>query len=390
MRFFKVTCLVCACALAVSSLTPLAASSHAAHAVVLKEAAPVSDTPSVTNEEAPVEEEMQEPDAPVQTKKRPNAFIRIISAPFRGLARLFGGNKNDQTAGVKAKRKTGASTVRPHESAGGAKHEAAQKDAQATPASATANPQSARAQQTAQSALPKVASVPRASDPNEAPFDYEPRPFTPFIEGVSGDPLSQGRALLENGYTNEAISELSVAAVTGPDLVEANNLLGLAHNRRGQHRQAREFYERALSVAPQNARVLNNLGHSLYLEDRYQDSLARLKAAARLAPADPQIANNLALVYGRLGKYEEVYKHFARAGGEFYARTKTGALLADAGRHREAIKHYEAARKLDPASSDVLRQLITLYVRTGQRDKAEAAQRALDKTADKSAASTIS
>ena len=65
-------------------------------------------------------------------------------------------------------------------------------------------------------------------------------------------------------------------------------------------------------------------------------------------------------------------------------------MLADAGRHREAIKHYEAARKLDPASSDVLRQLITLYVRTGQRDKAEAAQRALDKTADKSAASTIS
>jgi len=390
MRFFKITCLVCACALVVSSLTPLTASSHAAHAVVLKEAAPVSDDLSVTNGEASVEEEMQEPDAPVRTKKRPNAFVRIITAPFRGLARLFGGNKNDQTAGVKAKRKTGASTVRPQESADGAKHEAAQKDAQDTRTSATANPQSARAQQTAQSALPKVASVPRASDPNEAPFDYEPRPFTPFIEGVSGDPLSQGRALLENGYTNEAISELSVAAVTGPDLVEANNLLGLAHNRRGQHRQAREFYERALSVAPQNARVLNNLGHSLYLEDRYRDSLARLKAAARLAPADPQIANNLALVYGRLGKYEEVYKHFARAGGEFYARTRTATLLADAGRHREAIKHYEAARKLNPASSDVLRQLITLYVRTGQRDKAEAAQRALDKTADKSAASTIS
>jgi len=390
MRFFKVTCLVCACALAVSSLTPLTASSHAAHAVVLKEAAPVSDDLSVTNGEASVEEEMQEPDAPVRTKKRPNAFVRIITAPFRGLARLFGGNKNDQTAGVKAKRKTEVSTVRPHESAGGAKHEAAQEEAPATRTSAPANSQPARAQQTAQSAPPKVASIPRASDPNEAPFDYEPRPFTPFIEGVSGDPLSQGRALLENGYTNEAISELSVAAVTGPDLVEANNLLGLAHNRRGQHRQAREFYERALSVAPQNARVLNNLGHSLYLEDRYQDSLARLKAAARLAPADPQIANNLALVYGRLGKYEEVYKHFARAGGEFYARTRTATLLADTGRHREAIKHYEAARKLNPASSDVLRQLITLYVRTGQRDKAEAAQRALDKTADKSAASTVS
>ena len=224
---------------------------------------------------------------------------------------------------------------------------------------------------------------PSASETAEESADYEPRKFTPFIDSAPGDPLSQGRALLEGGYTNEAIAELSIAAVAGPagaDLVEANNLLGLAHDRLGQHKRAQEFYERALSVAPQNARVLNNLGHSLYLDDRYNESLSRLKTATRLAPTDPQVAGNLALVYGRLGKYDEVFKQFKRAGGEFYARTQTAALLAAAGRDRDAIKHYEAARKLNPASSLVLRQLITLYVRTGQREKAEAAERALDKT----------
>jgi hypothetical protein len=38
----------------------------------------------------------------------------------------------------------------------------------------------------------------------------------------------------------------------------------------------------------------------------------------------------------------------------------------------------------------VLRQLITLYVRTGQRDKAEAAQRALEQVPAKAGASASS
>ena len=60
----------------------------------------------------------------------------------------------------------------------------------------------------------------------------------PVIEGVAPDHLSQGRALLQHGYLNEAIAELSVASTIGPDLIEANNLLGLAYDKRGWHRQA--------------------------------------------------------------------------------------------------------------------------------------------------------
>ncbi|MGI9107654.1 MAG: tetratricopeptide repeat protein [Pyrinomonadaceae bacterium] len=391
MRYSKVTCLVCACALAFSSLTSLNASSLASAEVIGEKIAPAPECLIVTEQMTIDNGEIQLEDAPVRAKKRPNLFVRVITAPFRGLARLFGGSKNDQAAGVRAKekQKTGAQTARPSELVSVPNNESAQPGTRSAQAIETATTQLARGRQTVLTTPPMIAPRPRAADSNTS-FDYEPRPFTPFIEGVPGDPLSQGRALLENGYTNEAIAELSVAAVAGPDLVEANNLLGLAYDRRGQHKQAQEYYERALSVAPQNARALNNLGHSLYLDDRYKDSLARLKAAARLAPADAQVANNLALVYGRLGKYDEAFRQFKRAGSEFYARMSTAALLAGAGRDREAIKHYEAARKLDPASPDVLRQLITLYVRTGQRDKAEAAERALDKKSDKPAVSIIS
>ncbi|HYG09002.1 MAG TPA: tetratricopeptide repeat protein [Pyrinomonadaceae bacterium] len=410
MRFSQVTRLACACALVFSSLIPLHASGFNDDTRAAWMRAPLSgDQPEVrtelTAEAAPTPQEAQA--AGATNKKRPNLFVRIISAPFRGLAKLFGGGgvKGEKTARAKVKenRKKETQTAAANRPTDGRTNATP-----TTPAPVASQPEliaeaasrSVRAGEKVLSVPPTAAASPSVITQSVIPappppsgaakesFDYEPRPFTPFIENVPGDPLSQGRALLANGYTNEAVAQLSVAAVTGPDLVEANNLLGLAYDRRGQHKQARDFYERALSVAPRNAQVLNNLGHSLYLDDRYKDALARLKEAARLAPADTRVAGNLALVYGRLGKYDDAFKQFKRAGGEFYARTSTAALLATARRDHDAIKHYEAARKLNPAASDVLRQLITLYVRTGQRDKAEAAQRALDQTTDK--ASTVS
>jgi Tfp pilus assembly protein PilF len=217
---------------------------------------------------------------------------------------------------------------------------------------------------------------------------YEPAPFTPLIVGVPSDPLSQGRALLERGYLSEAIAELSVAAVTGQSLAEANNLLGLAYDRQGRHKEANEAFERALSSAPADPHLLNNLGYSLYLNGYYVAAVVRLRQAARLAPGNPHVLNNLALVYGRLRKYDEAFKHYTRAGGELYARLQTGALLDFAGRDRDAIKQFEAARRLDPASTEALRRLIKLYNRTGQRDKAEAARQELDRPKAKSSAAS--
>jgi Flp pilus assembly protein TadD len=181
---------------------------------------------------------------------------------------------------------------------------------------------------------------------------------------------------------------LSVAAATGTNLVEANNLLGLAYDHRGQHGRAQEFYQRALTLAPRDAHVISNLGFSLYMDDRYKDALAKLKLAVRLDPSSPEIYNNLGFVYGRLRKYDDAFRSFTQAGGDLYARVRTASLLEAAGRDRDAIKHYEAARKLAPDSADVLRRLIILYNRTGQRDKAEAAERSLEKPKDKTTTST--
>jgi tetratricopeptide (TPR) repeat protein len=212
----------------------------------------------------------------------------------------------------------------------------------------------------------------------EAAGDLRPKMWIPLIVGVPSDPVSQGRALLQHGYVQEAIAELQVAATSvGPQLAEANNLLGLAYDRLGWHRQAAEAYARALTVAPKDWVVLANLGYSLYLADDYAGALRRLKQAARLAPSEPVILNNLGVVSARLGRHGDAYKNFARASNEYEAHVKLAGILEDQRRDKDAVKHYEAALRLQPGASAVLERLVPLYERTGARDKADTARRTL-------------
>lgn len=399
MRASKITACALALALASSAAaappsdsTPMARESFAPPAA--RDASPPPAAATATPEEVTGPETVAAPTP--QQRKKGNLFIRVITAPFRGIAKLFSsGDNRPKVARVSVEvtpKPTPAPATQP---------QPATQNTQAATQTAAQTDSSYAAQPTATQQRPSAVAhdanlSPSAIAPPTVPADVAPgprrvnaddaaqqqpqqTPFIPLVVGVPRDPLSQGRALFQQGYLNEAIAELSIAAVTGTNLVEANNLLGLAYDRRGWHQQAREHYERALSVAPGDPQVLSNLGYSLYLDDRHKDALDKLKRAARLAPASTHIQNNLALVYGRLRKYDEAYKHFARAGGELYARLQTGAMLDSAGRDRDAIKHFEAARRLDPASTEALRRLITLYNRTGQRDKAEAAQQELER-----------
>ncbi|MCA1556175.1 MAG: tetratricopeptide repeat protein [Acidobacteria bacterium] len=194
--------------------------------------------------------------------------------------------------------------------------------------------------------------------------------------GTAKDYLARGRAMFNEGRLNEAIKELSRAVSLDSRLSEAHNLLAVAYDRKGLHDRARESFERALDHET-DAQTLNNLGYSLYLSGNYRAAIVRLKRAAKLAPADERIWNNLALAQCRLGKYDDAYKSFARSGGEYQGRLNVAAMLERAGREQQAIEHYEAAQRLQPASAFVLRRLVELYTRNGHGEKAEQARRTL-------------
>ena len=201
--------------------------------------------------------------------------------------------------------------------------------------------------------------------------------------------LARGRALLEEGRLNEAIAELSRAASLDPKLSQAHSLLAVAYDQKGLHDRAKESYARAVDVNERDPEALNNLGYSLYLNGNYRAAVDKLKRAAKLAPSDARILNNLALAQVRLGKYDDAYRNFARAGGEFNGHANLAALLIRVGRDDRAAQHLEAARRLQPSSANVLRQLAELYERTGDKAKADEVRQALQAAdAGQSVAST--
>jgi Flp pilus assembly protein TadD len=330
-------------------------------------------------------------------KRKGNAFARALAAPFRALARLFGGGRKSETAKRPASKPAQQTAAAQNE----VKQEAAPEESkpQAQTAAQPAPVQTPNVEPVTTPAAPanEAAQAPRLPEPvkksgsatsegvrivrpaaGESVEESRPKMFIPLIVGVPSDSVSQGRALLQHGYVQEAIAELQTAATNvGPQLAEANNLLGLAYDRLGWHRQAAEAYARALAVAPKDWVVLANLGHSLYLDGDYAGALKRLSKAAKLAPAEPVIYNNLGVVNARLGRQGDAYKNFAKASNDYEAHVKLAGILEDQRQDKDAVKHYEAALRLQPGASAVLERLVPLYDRTGARDKADTARRAL-------------
>ena len=379
--------------------------------------------PAKTPAEASDEAVDEAADASERPKRKGNAFTRALSAPFRALARLFGGGKSKTESAKKKKptepkqeasRRQSAQNVVTAEGAapevtktaegdgkssqsgtvGTLTHEAnvgpveTQEVKPLTTVALTARePAPTPTAPAAASVKPAAAPAARATEgvrivrpsDGEVARELQPKMWIPKIVGVPSDPISQGRALLQHGYIQEAIAELQIAATTGlPDqLSEANNLLGIAYDRLGWHRMAAEAYGRALAVSPKDHIALTNLGYSLYLADDYGGALKRLKQAAKLAPAEPVIHNNLGVVNARLGRYGDAYKSFARATNEYEAHVRLAGILEDHRKDKEALRHYEAALRLQPGASAVLERLVALYERTGARDKADTARRAL-------------
>lgn len=189
--------------------------------------------------------------------------------------------------------------------------------------------------------------------------------------------LANGRSYLLNGQLSEAITELSTAVSLDPKLTEAHNLLGVAYDKKGLSDRAKDSYERAVKVEPEDAQALNNLGFSLYQNGNYRAAVDRLKRAVKLAPTDERILNNLGLALCRLGKFEDAYKHFARAAGPLMGNINTARMLERFGRDDDAIKYYEDARRIDPGSTFALRRLTDLYKRTGRAEQSQSASNAL-------------
>jgi len=272
-------------------------------------------------------------------KKDGNGFVRVLSAPFRALGRLFGGGKkNEQQARTISSKDAAKFESNPLTRI---------KDATTPVVTPDANSANSAATTTASSV---------------AEFERH---------------LNNARAMLTAGDVDNAINELTAATAINQKSAAANNLLGVAYESKGWRDSALRSFEMAVTLDENNPEHLNNLGFLLYKNGDYERATKYLKRAAKYGQNNPRIWNNLGLVYCEREKFDDAYRSFVQAAGEYQGRLNIAAQLQQHGRANDAIKHLEKAQALRPNSAEVLAKLVSLYEMTGRPTDAENARRAI-------------
>lgn len=119
-----------------------------------------------------------------------------------------------------------------------------------------------------------------------------------------------GRKLVAAGKSSDAIPVLEGAEQKGDTDWRVMSALGTAYDQAGQYQKAREQYAKALAADPQNFTVMNNLAMSYALEGNLKQAEAELRKADALprSRSEPRIRQNLALVVGLQGRFDEASK----------------------------------------------------------------------------------
>jgi len=109
----------------------------------------------------------------------------------------------------------------------------------------------------------------------------------------------------------------------------------------------------------------------------YSRAAKFLKRAVKAQPADQRFLNNLGMALVQLGKFDDAYQYFEKAMGEFEGRMNIATRLVRLGHDKEAIKHLERCRVIQPNNLDVLYPLSVLYARNGRPLEAEETNKTL-------------
>ncbi len=119
-----------------------------------------------------------------------------------------------------------------------------------------------------------------------------------------------GKKLIGANKPAEAVAVLEKIVANDASDWRALSALGSAYDQQGQYGKARESYQAALAVKPGQISILNNMGMSHALEGDLKQAESTLRGAMELpdGKAMPRLRQNLALVVGLQGRFEEARK----------------------------------------------------------------------------------
>lgn len=109
---------------------------------------------------------------------------------------------------------------------------------------------------------------------------------------------------------------------------EARHRLAILADQRGDFRDAEEHYLIAMVGKPRDPDVLSDAGYSYLLQERPIESERYLKQALEIAPEHARAANNLGMLYARMGNAERAFAMFRRTAPDAEARRRVAEAMS--------------------------------------------------------------
>jgi len=124
---------------------------------------------------------------------------------------------------------------------------------------------------------------------------------------AAGDDFDEARDRAPSGKQERALAVLQTSVQRYPDFMPAYSEYAAIMMRQDKNEEAEKILEYALTLAPDDPVVLNNLGMTRMLRENYEGARDPFSRAAALDPNSKLYHANWALSTGMTGRYDESF-----------------------------------------------------------------------------------
>ena len=153
----------------------------------------------------------------------------------------------------------------------------------------------------------------------------------------------------------------------------------VAQHQAGRLSEAAALYQQVLSIDPNNAQALHNLGVVAHRQRRHEDAIVLIGKALKFESDNAGYYYNLGTAYHALQRFAEAAAQYRRAtalkGDYAAAYFNLGSVLLPLEKFDEAAEAFRAAIRLAPQVAEGHAGLADALAQLGKRDEAEAEYR---------------
>jgi Tfp pilus assembly protein PilF len=179
--------------------------------------------------------------------------------------------------------------------------------------------------------------------------------------------MSVARLCESRGQPEEAKKMYQTMIQKDPRNRVAHQRLAIILTQQGKFAEADQHFAKAWELGPPTADLLSDMGYRLYLEHRLEDSERVLRQALDIQPQHPAATNNLGLVLGQQGRFQEALMTFRLVSNEAEAEANLAYVLAVCGESKSAQQHYNKALSLNEDLKPAAKALVDLAMRDGAK-----------------------